>query len=193
MRRIAISLACLGIVVALSGCALGADAGQSASPTATQTPVATPTVDPTLVPTEAPPTVVDVDPIQFADTYGGYIFKIGSGPTWCSIGANSGFAICEQSPLDTKYGSIPIPDDCQYGYGYQVQLLADPATDGSDVAKFTCAGGYYADPVQALTLEDGQRITVGPMSCFVSNVTARCDNQRGNYIVLGPETWAFGN
>ena len=95
VRKIAISLACLGLIFALSGCTLGADAGQSANPTATQTPMVTPTVDPTLVPTEAPSTIVDVDPVQFADTYGGYIFKIGTGPTWCSIGAKAGFAICE--------------------------------------------------------------------------------------------------
>ena len=62
-----------------------------------------------------------------------------------------------------------------------------------ETAEFACAGGSYADPRGSNTLASGQRITMAPFSCFVEDVTARCENETGQYIALGPKVWAIQN
>lgn len=194
MARWWVSLLSLGAVLSLSACSVApSDSSKSPSPTpsATSKPVVIPTVNPTLIPTKPPVTTIDVDSAKFADGFGGFVFKIGDGPTWCSVGADSLYVICEQSEVSTQYKTIPVPASCNYSYGYQVRLWAEAPAVGQ-LAEFVCAGGYYADPTDALTLASGERTTVGPFSCYVDKVTARCENETANYIVLGPKAWALG-
>ena len=134
------------------------------------------------------------------DQFGEYIFKVGEGPTWCTIspaidGDNSGGnVICEQNEAAALYKPIPIPASCDYSFGYQVRLMGVPgAVEGTDTASFTCASGFYADPSEAPILAAGQRITVAPFKCFVEDVNVRCENETGQYIALGPKIWALGN
>ncbi|MEO0061216.1 MAG: hypothetical protein RL343_834, partial [Actinomycetota bacterium] len=35
------------------------------------------------------------------------------------------------------------------------------------------------------------KITVGSISCFVEDVTARCENATGQWIALGPKVWSL--
>jgi hypothetical protein len=184
----------LGAVLALSSCSVApsdANGAESATPSTSSKPSVIPTVNPTLIPTEAPATTVDVDSAKFDDGFGGFVFKIGDGPTWCSVGADALYVICEQSEVSTQYKNIPVPASCDYSYGYQVRLWAEAPAVGQ-IAEFVCASGYYADPTDALTLASGEKTTVGPFSCYVDKVTARCENQTANYIVLGPKAWALG-
>ena len=195
MPRWILGFLSLAAVLSLSACAISPADGDGRSPTptvsTTSKPVVLPTIDPTLIPTEAPATLVDVDSAKFADGFGGFVFRIGEGPTWCSAGADALYVICEQSEVATQYKSIPVPASCEYSYGYQVRLwAAAPAT--GQMAEFVCAGGYYADAADALILQSGERTTVGSFTCYVEKVTARCENTVANYIVLGPKAWALG-
>ena len=194
MKRVLTALLAASLIITLGACASTPAADGSSSASAYTTP------DQSLIPKEAPATVVDVDAASFADQFGEYIFKVGEGPTWCTIspaidGDNSGGnVICEQNEAAALYKPIPIPASCDYSFGYQVRLMGVPgAVEGTDTASFTCASGFYADPSEAPILAAGQRITVAPFKCFVEDVNVRCENETGQYIALGPKVWALGN
>jgi hypothetical protein len=193
MRKVVVLVGLAAMVLVASGCASQPKSSQKPSPSASQTQEQhLPTVDPSLIPPTAPSTVIDVDPASYLEPTGDYVFRVGVGPTWCTISPSSEMAICEQSEISAQYVPIPIPSSCEYSYGYQVELKSVTTTDGSPTAFFPCSGGAFTDPAGALTLEDGQRISVAPFNCYVAGQTARCENQEGAYIVLGPKAWALG-
>ena len=187
MRKVAAVLLAMGVAFSATACApTGTD---SAAPTQS---AALPSIEPTLIPTAAPSSVIDVAPASFKMATGDYVFKVGSGPTWCTISPSFNMAICEQSEVATQYAPIPVPADCNYSYGYQVELKIAAPTDGTKAAFFPCLGGAFTDPTGAQTLQDAQRISVAGFSCFVQVDTARCENAEKSYIVLGPQAWALG-
>lgn len=176
----------MGLALTLAGCS-------SPAPKPTPTADPTPSVEPSLIPTSAPVDVVDVDPEAFAADFGDYTFRVGDGPAWCTINVDRMTALCEQSEADARYAPIPVPDECEFSYGYQVQLFATTPTNGLKIADFVCSGGAYADPTLAATLNSGERITLAGLTCFVEGTAARCENEAENYIVLGPDAWALGS
>lgn len=184
--RLSTTLITLGLALALAGCS-------SPAPISTPTADPTPSVEPSLIPTAPPIDIVDVDPAAFASDFGDYTFKVGTGPAWCTINTTRKVALCEQSEADARYAPIPVPKDCEFSYGYQVQLFAEVPTDGSKVVDFVCSGGAYADPDSASTLNSGERISLEGITCFVEGTAARCENEVENYIVLGPDAWALGS
>lgn len=147
--------------------------------------------DPADIPASAPSDALAVDPAVFANEYSEYSFRVGSGPTWCTINGEAKYVICEQIETDANYDALPVPDTCNLSFGYQFKLSETKPKD-EDISRITCASGLYADGSASPTLNSGETITVGGITCFVSDITARCDNKRGNYIVLGPEVWAKG-
>ncbi len=156
-----------------------------------------PTPDPSLIIPAVPAGLIDADPLTFDGGFGEYTFKAGDGPTWCTISPNPelpelSFAMCEHNEASASYPTIPVPASCDYSYGYQVRLWAAKPVEG-DLAEFACMGGSYADASAANVLASGEKLTVAPFTCYVDNVTARCENENGNYIVLGPEVWSLGN
>ncbi|MEN9715898.1 MAG: hypothetical protein RJA35_1365 [Actinomycetota bacterium] len=187
MRKVVVLGAMLALIFGVSGCA-ATDGGGSASPTQSNAPA----IDPSLIPTAAPASVIDVAADGFKQASGDYVFKVGDGPTWCTISPSFKMSICEQSEVATLYAPIPVPSTCQYSYGYQVELKDEKPTDGTDQAFFPCLGSTFTDPSGAKVLLDGQRIKVGSVDCFVAGATARCDNKDGSFIVLGPKAWALG-
>ncbi|MSZ19655.1 MAG: hypothetical protein F2609_02420 [Actinobacteria bacterium] len=169
----------------LSGCTVE---GEEAIPT----PEASPTIDQNLVPTEPPVDVMDVDPAPYLSSYGDVIFKVGDGPTWCTMSEFDDFVTCEHKEFDAKYAPLPIPEDCQYTYGYQIRLRGNPVAE-SKMAYFTCANSNWSDASIAPVLESGHRITTFGFSCFVEDQAARCENSSGDFIVLGPNAWAMSD
>ena len=184
MSRLLAAIAGLGLVISLGGCA--APAADGGSPAA----LPTPTPDQSLVPTEAPATVVDVDAATFGDGFGWYSFKVGDGPAWCTIATDMNQVICEQNEAAAVYATIPTPADCIGSYGYQLRLWAAAPASGA-TAEFVCATGQFQDPSQAQVLPSGSRISVPPFTCFVQDITARCDNESGQWMALGPQTWSL--
>lgn len=176
------------VTLALSGCSVTVE--PTASPSQTQS--ATPTIDPTLIPSASPTELTQVDPSTLMSASGDFLFKVGSGPTWCTIVSDGSEVVCEMNEADALYKPVPVPDSCNYSYGYQISLLAT-ASSTRDEASFVCAGGYYSDPNGAATLNSGESVTVAPFTCFVQEVTARCENADGKFIALGPKAWALGN
>lgn len=180
MGRKLLTVAAIGLSIFLTGCA--------ATPTGNPTdlPGATQTFDPALIPTAPEEGALAVEPKVFDNGLGEYTFKVGGGPVWCTLNGDEKFAICEQNEADATYDSLTIPDSCKLSYGYQFKL------GSSKAGEINCASGLYADPSLAQTLNPGETVTVGDFTCFVTDVTARCDNTNGHYIVLGPEVWALG-
>jgi hypothetical protein len=174
----------LGVSLTLAGCSTPTPA-----PSVTADP--TPSVAASLIPTAPPSDVVDIDPANFAGDFGDYTFKVGDGPTWCTINVDRKNVLCEQSEADAKYPPIPVPSSCEFSYGYQLQLFATAPTDGTKIADFVCSGGAYADPTNAATLNSGERVTLDGISCYVVDTAARCENKSNDYIVLGPVAWAY--
>lgn len=152
------------------------------------TPEPTPTIDETLIPSDPPKDVVDVDPNKFLTSYGDVIFKVGDGPTWCTMSEFDDFVICEHLEFSARYEPLPVPEDCPYSYGYQIRLLGS-VKPGLKMADFTCANATWSDASEAPMLEDGQRITAFGFTCFVEGQSARCENGFGDFIVLGPDAW----
>jgi hypothetical protein len=180
-----LTISVIGLSLFLSGCAVtdgnnGNDGNQNFQ-----------TFDPALIPTTPPTDALAVDATVFDMGYGEYTFKVGAGPTWCSINIEGKFAICEQNEADATYDELPAPSSCKLSYGYQFKLFQDQPTKGN-AALITCASGLYADPATAQVLNPGETLSVGDLTCFVKDTTVRCDNKLGNYIVLGPEVWAKG-
>lgn len=188
MRLRLLLTAVAAVTLSLSGC--------SVTPTPTESPSETseptPTIDPSLIPSASPTALVTVDALQFQLPTGEYVFKVGEGPVWCTIVEDVGQVVCEMNEADAKYKPIPTPATCDYSYGYQI-ALRETKPEGSEIASFMCAGGYYSDPTDVLPLNSGEAVAVGAFNCFVSDVTVRCENSNQNYIVLGPKAWALGN
>lgn len=179
IRHIAPAL--LAISLTLTGCT-AVESGDG--------PEETPTIDQGLIPTAPPEDVVDVDSNLFLTSYGDVVFKVGDGPTWCSLSEFDGFAICEQREFDATYEPIPAPEDCEFTYGYQLKLRSNPVA-GSKMAEFTCASANWSDASVAPKLASGERITAFGFTCFVQETTARCENNNGDFIALGPDAWAL--
>jgi hypothetical protein len=169
--------------VGLTGCAAEST---PANPTGS-TPL--PTIDQALIPQEAPADVVEVDPDLFTVEYGDIIFKVGTGPTWCTLSEFDDVAICEHKETDVRYEPLPVPTDCTYTYGNQIKLYGSKVADGA-MADFTCANSPYSDASTSPALADGEQITAFGFTCFVQGETARCENSTGEFIVLGPDAWA---
>ncbi len=187
MRKLGFGFTALVAALVLAGCS----SEVATNPTST--------IDPALIPTAPPANAVQVDPATYDDGFGEWIFKIGDGPTWCTITPASAdeaqFVTCEQNEASVQYDPIPAPKDCTASYGYQIRLWGGKkpvAFGNTEQAQFTCATSSYSDPSDAKILAHAEQITVGDISCFVVDVTARCDNGNKNYIVLGPEAWALG-
>ncbi len=176
----------VGIVLVAS--ATGCSSGTQADPT--QSGIPQQTIDPSLIPVAAPSDAVVVDPIIFDSGYGDFTFKVGDGPAWCTINQDQAFAICEIDEAAAQYDPIDIPASCDYSYGYQFRLR-DRTASGTSLVDLPCSGGAYADATNANVLMDHQKITISGITCWVDNLTARCDNTHGNYIALGPNAWAL--
>lgn len=188
MRKALTILLSFGLAITLGACASG-DGGAQNLDNSVQ---AIPTPDPALIPDAAPAGLPEADPAIYSDGFGDFIFKVGEGPTWCSISPESGFVLCEHNEAAASYPTIPVPASCDYSFGYQVRLWAKQPETGQ-TAEFPCMGGSYADPTNAKVLASGQKLTVAPFNCYVEDITARCENADGKYIALGPEVWALGN
>lgn len=185
MGRKFLTLSVISLSLLLSGCAVTPSNNSNTLPEPTQT------FDPALIPSAPAEDALAVEPKVFDNGFGEYTFKVGGGPTWCTLNAEQGFAICEQNEADATYDPLPVPSSCKLSYGYQFKLLGAKPSKG-DAAKVNCASGLYADPALAQTLNPDETVTVGNITCFVVDTTVRCDNKDGNYIVLGPEVWALG-
>jgi hypothetical protein len=182
MRKFPLGSSLLIAALVLTGCAAETETTDAATEP-------TPSIDQTLIPTAPPADVVNVDPGAYLTSYGDVIFKVGDGPTWCTMSEFDDFVICEHKEFDAKYQLLPVPEDCQYTFGYQMRLRGNPV-EGSKMAGFTCANANWSDPSTSPVLASGEKITTFGFSCFVEGQTARCENSTGDYIVLGPEVWA---
>lgn len=180
MGRKLLIIAAVGLSLVLTGCA----ATPSGNPSATSEP--TQTFDPALIPTVPDEGALAVEPKVFDNGFGEFTFKVGGGPTWCTLNAEDNFVICEQNEADATYDAIEVPSSCKFSYGFQFKLAANKS------GEINCASSLYADPSLAQTLNPGETLTVGGITCFVVDVTARCDNTAGKHIVLGPEVWELG-
>lgn len=180
MGRKLLTIAVVGLSLLISGCAV-TPGGNS-----TNTPESTQSFDPALIPTVPEEGALAVEPKVFDNGLGEYTFKIGGGPTWCTLNGDDKFVICEQNEADATYDELTAPSSCKLSYGYQFKLVSNKP------GAINCASGLYADPALAQTLNPAETVTVGDITCFVVDDTARCDNKDGNYIVLGPEVWAVG-
>jgi len=183
MGKTVLTSALLALALSLTGCAA------VESPTSPDGSTPLPTIDQALIPQEAPADVVEVDPDLFTVDYGDIIFKVGSGPTWCTLSEYDDIAICEHKETDVRYEPLPVPTDCIYTYGNQIKLYGAPAS-GEAIADFTCANSPYSDASTSPALLDGEQITAFGFTCFVQRETARCENSTGEFIVLGPDAWA---
>jgi hypothetical protein len=184
MGNKAISSALLVLALSLTGCTAETTPGEADGGSEPM-----PTIDQALIPQEAPADVVEVDPDLFLVEYGDIIFKVGEGPTWCTLSEFDDIAICEHKETEVRYEPLPIPADCSFTYGNQIKLLGSAVT-GEKTADFTCANSPYSDASTSPVLADGEQITAFGFSCFVQGETARCENSTGDFIVLGPDAWA---
>lgn len=189
MKKLLAVIAGLALVVGLTSCAT--ETSPNTSPTASPTD-SWQNIDPSLIPPAATADLPRAALSEYQTSYNDFVFKVGDGPTWCSINQQTEFVICEQDEAATLYDPIPVPNSCDYSYGYQIRLDATKSNN-SDYASFTCAGGYYTDPSKAKILENGYALVAGPFTCYTAGQTVRCDNVSGKYIVLGAKAWALGN
>jgi hypothetical protein len=173
----------LGLTLVLTGCSVNST---------TEDPDPTPTIDSSLIPQVPAEGLVDVSPDQFLTSYGDVIFKVGDGPTWCTMSEFDDFVICEHKEFDAKYQQLERPADCEYTYGYQMRLRGSEPVTGK-IAEFTCANAAWSDASLSPKLESGQRIIAFGFRCFVQGTAARCENQTGDFIALGPEAWAMSD
>jgi hypothetical protein len=185
-RLTAVALA-ITLAIGLGGCAASSDGG--ASPTQTQT---IPTPDPALIPDAPAETITAVDAAAYDDGFGSYVFRVGDGPSWCTITTDLDQVLCEQNEAAASYATIPTPADCDGSYGYQVRLYGSQPEFG-DIAGFVCSTGQWQDPAGAQVLAAGTKITAGAFTCYVKDTAARCQNESGQYIALGPKVWAIQN
>lgn len=184
MRRVISVISAVALLVALAGCA-------SDSPTAdpSNSSSSMPTPDASLIPAAPGTEVKAVDYTLFDVGFDEYLFKAGEGPVWCTISALENWALCEMNETVAEYTPVAVPTDCEGSYGYQIKLYANSET----APGFICSGGYYSDASVAQTLNAGESITVGDITCYVNEITARCDNKSGQYVALGPRIWSAVN
>ena len=185
-RLTAVALA-ITLAIGLGGCATSSDG--AASPTQTQT---IPTPDPALIPDAPAETITAVDAAAYDDGFGSYVFRVGDGPSWCTITTDLDQVLCEQNEAAASYAMIPTPSDCDGSYGYQVRLYGSQPESG-EIAGFVCSTGQWQDPAGAQVLAAGTKITAGAFTCYVKDTAARCQNESGQYIALGPKVWAIQN
>lgn len=133
-----------------------------------------------------------VNEADYADGYGGYIFRVGGGTVWCTINTTPGFVLCEHRDVDVAYEIPEAPATCDGAWGYQARLWSFQPSEGQ-AADWFCSSGLYSDPEEAYSLPSGSKIVVGDISCFASETVARCDNNQDQYLVLGAEIFGFGN
>ncbi|MEY4320447.1 MAG: hypothetical protein RLZZ471_388 [Actinomycetota bacterium] len=184
MRRVISIVGAIALMISLAGCAADSPtAGPSDSASSIQTP------DPSLIPAAPGADAKAVDYTLFDVGFDEYLFKAGDGPVWCTISAAENWSLCEMNEAAAEYTPVPVPADCEGSYGYQIKLYS-AKPDNADIAGFICSGGYYSDASVAQTLNSGESITVGDITCYVKDITARCDNKSGQYIALGPKVWA---
>lgn len=190
MSRVLVASVLLGVSLVLSSCSATPidDAANNGSNQSRPTP----TPDQALVPSEVPTDLMVIDPEVFNNGFDEYVFKVGEGPTWCTISPVSQFTLCEQNEAAAIYAPIPAPESCVYSYGYQVRLWSSKPEIG-DFADFACSGGFYSDASDAKTLLTGQSVSAAGFTCFVENVTARCGNESGQWMALGPQVWSLHN
>jgi predicted small lipoprotein YifL len=184
MRKVFSVVSAIALLVALAGCASDAP---SSDPNSSSNSVPTP--DTSLIPIAAGDEVKAVDYTLFDVGFDEYLFKAGEGPVWCTINSVENWSLCEMNEAAAEYAPLETPADCEGSYGYQIKLYADSTTKPG----FICSGGYYSDASVAQTLNTGEKITVGDITCYVNEITARCDNASGQYIALGPKVWAAKN
>lgn len=177
----------ISLAITLGACT-STTGGSPAAPGAKPTP----TPDQALVPKAPTDTTTAVDAAIYDDGFGWFAFKVGNGPTWCTITPETDRVLCEQNEAAATYQPIPAPADCEGSYGYQVELWSKQPETGK-IADFACASGQFNDPAVAQVLPSGSKISVGSITCVVEDVTARCDNMNGQWIALGPKTWSLNN
>ena len=177
----------LGLTLAfgLGGCAASTD---GANPSNGSQSIPTP--DPALIPPAPTETTTAVSASTYDDGFGSYVFKVGNGPSWCTITPDLDQVICEQNEAAASYQPIPTPADCNGSYGYQIRLFGTKPTDMA-TAEFVCSTGQWQDPAGAKVLTAGSKITVGTITCSVKDTAARCENETGQFIALGPKVWAI--
>jgi hypothetical protein len=189
-RFTAVALA-ITLAIGLGGCATSSDGANSPSSQVIPTP------DPALIPPALndgaiKDSVKAVNNAGFDDGFGDFIFKVGDGPSWCTITPDSNEVICEQNEAAASYLPIPAPADCQGSYGYQIRLWGSKPATGN-IAEFVCSTGQWQDPANAKVLASGSKITAGAFTCYVKDTAARCENGAGQFIALGPKVWAIQN
>ncbi len=190
LKRLSTLLLLGSLAITLGGCSPSAGGDETATPGSSSEAIPTP--DPALLPDEPTDALTEVDSAQFDDGFGDLVFKVGEGPAWCTISEASGFAICELNEAAALYDPVPVPATCEYSYGYQLRIWANAPAEG-DIAEFACSGGSFADASTAPILASGQKLTAGSFSCYVEDVTARCQNTVGQWVALGPEVWGMKN
>lgn len=185
-RSLAVVLG-VGLAITLGAC-VSPDSGGNDTSGASPTP----TPDQALVPQAPADDAVVADPAIYDTGFDWFSFKVGNGPTWCTIDSAADNVLCEQNEAAAQYEPIPAPGDCDGSYGYQLQLWSQKP-ENAEIAGFTCASGQYQDPNVAQILPSGQTLTVGSITCYVEEVTARCENENGQWIAMGPQTWSIHN
>ena len=181
MRKVFSIVSAIALLIALAGCVSD---GTPSDPN--QTSISQPTPDASLIPIAPGTEVKAVDYTLFDVGFDEYLFKAGDGPVWCTINSVENWSLCEMNEAAAEYAPLETPADCEGSYGYQIKLYADSNT----APGFICSGGYYSDASVAQTLNSGEKITVGDITCYVNEITARCDNTSNQYIALGPKVWA---
>jgi hypothetical protein len=184
MSRIAAVALALTLAVGLGGCSTSSDG--ATSPNGSQS---IPTPDPALIPPAPADTVTAVPASNFDDGFGSYVFKVGDGPSWCTITLDLDQVICEQNEAAASYLPIPAPADCNGSYGYQIRLYGSKPKTGQ-IAEFVCSTGQWQDPAGAKVLASGNKVVAGAFTCYVKGTAARCENNSGQFIALGPKVWA---
>ena len=184
MSRIAALALALTLAIGLGGCASSGDGANSSGNSQS-----IPTPDPALIPPAATDANAAVPASTFSDGFGSFVFKVGAGPSWCTITLDMDQVICEQNEAAATYQPIPAPADCSGSYGYQIRLYGSKPKTGQ-VAEFVCSTGQWQDPTGAKVLPSGSKIVAGPFTCVVLDTAARCQNKDGKFIALGPKVWA---
>jgi len=174
MRKFGVIVLGASLALLLAGCASSGDKPKA--------------VLPDKPPAEAP----TVNPSDYSNSYGGYVFRIGGGTVWCTITESPNQAVCEHREVDVTYQLPATPADCQGAWGYQARLWAFQPSQGKE-ADWLCAGGLYSDPEGIYDLPNGSKILVGDITCYAADLVARCDNTDGKYVVLGADVYGFSS
>lgn len=187
MRKVFGVVGALALLITVSACT--PDGGETAQPSSSA--ISTP--DANLIPPAPGPDIKAVDSSLYDVGFSEFLFRAGEGPTWCTINADEQWVLCEQNEATATYKPVTPPAECEYSYGYQIKLYATAPETNNPIAGFVCASGYYTDGSAAATLNSGEKITVGAVTCYVADTVARCDNENGQYIALGSNVWAAKN